>query len=374
MQVKIPSYYKKFKCIAGKCSDTCCDGWKITIDRQSLKIYKEHEGVLKDRLKENIITDNGNAMFLPDGGRCPFLNSSNTCDIYIFMGENALSNVCSAYPRKINVRGSIMEAVLNLSCPEAARLMLYERDGIVFEKYDDGIQADTPDTDMDIFMNMLEEVLIKIANDRRIPFKKRIVMILFAADSISAMESDADKYREFVEGINSEGGIMELAELFPDSVLAESSEIKNRILSALLNMYGTICCGRKRISLSADLMQEYLEKDDAAAISGLEVPEEYIYQFENYITYFVFRHLKECQNGREIFEMAVMMCASYAIIRSMDLMCIQRYGELSLESQIEIMHYYSKIVEHSAKDYKKIMDIIKDCGFDSMAYMCKLIA
>lgn len=374
MLVKIPSYYKKFKCIAGECSDTCCDGWKIILDEESVKKYQNHNGILKERFEKSIISYNNQNIFLSDDGRCPFLNSKNTCDIYICIGKDALSRTCSVYPRKINTKGNIMEAFLNLSCPEAARLMLNEKDGIRFEKYDNGIQSETEATDKDIFMDMLQEVFINIINNKKIPLKKRVVMILFTADNISSSSDNGlDICMEFVETLNSEDGMLELAELIPDSVLLQNEEIEGQILSVLLNTYGTICIGRKHRSMSADLINDYLERENLNFLAYGDRLDSYLYQFENYITYFIFRHLKECINVRDIFEMAVMMCASYGIIKAMDMMCIQKYGGLTLENQVEIIHYYSKIVEHSEKDYSKIINIIKECGFDTVVYMAQIV-
>lgn len=44
MQYTIPDYYKEFTCIADKCEDTCCAGWKIVIDKKSLNKYKHVKG------------------------------------------------------------------------------------------------------------------------------------------------------------------------------------------------------------------------------------------------------------------------------------------------------------------------------------------
>lgn len=41
MQYTVPHYYKKFRCIAGECPDTCCAGWQIQIDPASLRKYKK---------------------------------------------------------------------------------------------------------------------------------------------------------------------------------------------------------------------------------------------------------------------------------------------------------------------------------------------
>lgn len=42
-----PDYYKKFRCIADKCPDTCCSDWQIVIDDESLEnigITQENTG------------------------------------------------------------------------------------------------------------------------------------------------------------------------------------------------------------------------------------------------------------------------------------------------------------------------------------------
>ena len=39
-----PNYYEKFKCIAGNCPDTCCAGWNIDIDDESLDKYESVPG------------------------------------------------------------------------------------------------------------------------------------------------------------------------------------------------------------------------------------------------------------------------------------------------------------------------------------------
>lgn len=37
MKYKVPSYYKDFKCIAGSCKHTCCEGWEIDVDEASVR-------------------------------------------------------------------------------------------------------------------------------------------------------------------------------------------------------------------------------------------------------------------------------------------------------------------------------------------------
>ena len=41
MKISYPNYYFDFHCIGGSCEATCCKGWKIQIDDDSLKRYKK---------------------------------------------------------------------------------------------------------------------------------------------------------------------------------------------------------------------------------------------------------------------------------------------------------------------------------------------
>ena len=57
MLYTIPDYYPSFECIADKCEDTCCAGWQIVIDKETLKKYTK---VLysQARLIEGLTLDN----------------------------------------------------------------------------------------------------------------------------------------------------------------------------------------------------------------------------------------------------------------------------------------------------------------------------
>ncbi len=123
-----PSYYDKFRCSAGECSDSCCIGWEIDIDDESLEKYRAHRGPLKERFDKDIVTENGISHFaLGEKERCPFLNGDNLCDIYIEMGEDALCQICSDHPRYYDwYEDDYTEAGLGMACEEAAKLILNE--------------------------------------------------------------------------------------------------------------------------------------------------------------------------------------------------------------------------------------------------------
>ena len=54
MKLIAPSYYKNFKCIAGKCKNNCCKaGWEIDIDDDTANLYKSVNTTFGEKLKAN---------------------------------------------------------------------------------------------------------------------------------------------------------------------------------------------------------------------------------------------------------------------------------------------------------------------------------
>ena len=53
MQYTVLHYYKEFTCTAGKCPDTCCAGWKIMIDKNSLRKYKKTKTIKKKKIQNH---------------------------------------------------------------------------------------------------------------------------------------------------------------------------------------------------------------------------------------------------------------------------------------------------------------------------------
>ena len=134
MQITFPSYYKKFSCIADACPDTCCAGWQIMIDDKSLSKYRHFQGSFRNRLHNDINWKEH--AFRQYGHRCAFLNEENLCDMYIESGSGMLCDTCRRYPRHIEEFEGMREISLSLSCPEAARIILFQKDPVTFRTFE----------------------------------------------------------------------------------------------------------------------------------------------------------------------------------------------------------------------------------------------
>ncbi|MDO4866074.1 MAG: flagellin lysine-N-methylase [Clostridia bacterium] len=124
MNLYVPDYYPAFHCIASRCVHTCCAGWEIDIDAESLARYAGLPGAFGDRVRRCVSREGAPHFILAEGERCPLLNGDNLCDLILHEGEGALCQICRDHPRFRNYFSSRVEMGLGLVCEEAARLIL----------------------------------------------------------------------------------------------------------------------------------------------------------------------------------------------------------------------------------------------------------
>ena len=161
MEIRYPSYYTQFKCIAADCPDSCCKDWAVQIDTEAAAFYRTLPGALGDALRASLTEENGETILaLTADKRCPMWRSDGLCKIQAAMGEDALCQVCRDFPRLRHDYGSFVELGLELSCPEAARIILTQADDSYVTQSLPG--SETPEYDtkaMDILLHGRAELL-----------------------------------------------------------------------------------------------------------------------------------------------------------------------------------------------------------------------
>ena len=124
MLERFPKFYEDFHCLGGACPHTCCALWEVVLDEDTVAAYRLLPGDLGDRLRAAMTEDqDGDVCFPLNGGRCPFLDGDNLCEIHRTLGEAATSVTCQEHPRFIEDYGPFRELTLSASCPEANRLL-----------------------------------------------------------------------------------------------------------------------------------------------------------------------------------------------------------------------------------------------------------
>jgi len=127
MKEVFPNYYGRFKCIADKCKHSCCIGWEIDIDEDTMNIYNSLDGEFADRIRGSI-EGKPPHFILKKGERCPFLNPKGLCDIICELGEDGICDICYLHPRFCNFYDDFTEVGLGLCCEEAVRIILTQEE------------------------------------------------------------------------------------------------------------------------------------------------------------------------------------------------------------------------------------------------------
>lgn len=199
-----PFYYDDFRCLAGDCPDTCCAGWLIYIDDDSLDRYEQVNGPFGSRLANSIDWEEG--AFYQDGDRCVFLNEDNLCNLQQELGEAELCDTCRRYPRHVEEFDGLRELSLSLSCPEAARMLLTCTEPERFVQWETDEEEDSFEEDeMDyLLFTRLEdarEVILQILGNRSLDIEKRMALVLQLAEEMQTC-MDADRSFDMDEVID----------------------------------------------------------------------------------------------------------------------------------------------------------------------------
>lgn len=313
MKLIAPDYYTKFKCIADRCKHSCCIGWVIDVDPDTLAYYHSVTGPLGERLKKGIDESGETAHFiLGEGERCPFLNQSGLCDLIIGLGEDCLCQICTDHPRYRNFYSDRTEIGLGLCCEAAGDLILKRQEKatlVVLEDDGENEELDVPDESLLTW----REQLFAIVQDRSLTIEERAAAILKAA--------------EFT---------------IPERSLAEWAEIYMEL---------------ERLEESWTDRLEELKSTDISHALSLDMPEWEI-AFEQLLVYFLYRQLPFALDDGEYEGRAAFCVLSYRIIR--DLCCVHAvlHGSVDLDDLVEIARQYSAEIEYSDENVEALLDAL----------------
>lgn len=176
-----PDYFDEFQCIADQCEDTCCAGWQIVIDEDSLDKYKKIKGDYIWKVMSCV--DWEESCFRQDTNkRCAFLTSNNLCDLYINVGKESLCKTCRDYPRHTEEFEGVREVILSASCPVVARMLMERMTPVQFVTEEKDEEETLSFGDFDPFLYSIIEdaraAMIELLQNRTLSMKERVVLIL----------------------------------------------------------------------------------------------------------------------------------------------------------------------------------------------------
>lgn len=187
MLIRVLDYYDEFRCLAGACPHSCCEKWEVVLDAETVCRYQQTAGPLGEKLRAAMEEDaEGDVCFALKGGRCPFLDEENLCEIHRQMGEEATSITCQEHPRFTEDYGAFREITLSASCPAANALLLGSEEPLRFAEWENGETAEEGDEWL-TYLLPLRERMLALLTDRAQPLRTRLGWFLLLACDAQAL-------------------------------------------------------------------------------------------------------------------------------------------------------------------------------------------
>lgn len=339
MILRVPDYFSQFSCIADKCKDSCCIGWEINIDEDTFEYYSEVKGELGQRFgKYMYMTEDGEHSFMLQAcGRCPFLNSSNLCDIYRELGEGALSEVCTEYPRFSIEYEDVLQKCLSLSCEEVGRIFFNKTDKIgicevgsreIIEE--DGLLSDV---EFAIQLEESQEKMIGILQEKTKDFDQRIADFIDEANRIHNLINETSEEKNIAW--------LSFSDYSYDNFLCRFRAFSD--MEVLGNEWADY---KKDIELI--LNEKDYEKRILEYIDSKDYRQEHM---DKLLVYFLFRYFMNSYYVSNAVSYAYLAIMFTLMVRDMNAVRFYKNGgHFSVDDQIDVARIFSKEVEHSEEN------------------------
>lgn len=399
--ILIPEYLQDFQCIGGACEDTCCAGWKVTIDKKTYQSYRKVKNpqisdelnrfVKRDR-KQN--SENNYAKFvLDENEKCQMMLEDGLCSIHKYLGEEFLCNTCAVYPRNLVKVGNTVEKSLTLSCPEAARVVLLREEGLGFIEMEES-QNTRGYMNKELLLEKhphfwdLRIFIIQLMQNRQHSIEIRLIIL--------------GLFFQRIEKLNS----LELVEQLPEIINDYLGRIDNsEFIESLLNIEGNL---KFQINFARELIQYRLTDGSLSEkyiailkqiLDGLNLDEDkgefdievtllnyknslekhyepFIrkneFMLENYIVNYVFKNLVP-YDYNSLFESYMMLVIHFNLIKVHLVGMAAHQHQLNPNMVVECVQQIAKTIEHHLTYLPSVRDGMEKSGYTTMAHMFVLI-
>lgn len=398
MILRVPYYYKEFRCIADKCKDSCCIGWEIDIDEDTYDYYNSISGDFGKRLKENMKSGEENCFRLKQG-RCPFLNQKNLCDICIELGEEALSEVCTEYPRFTMEYGDVVEKCMALSCEEVGRLLFQSTNPFAYEEMeqeacynvmweqddsDEVFEEEEPEEQYIEAVEAVRESVFHILAMREISIESRLEECLRFCERMQEKVNEG-QYEEVIQ-LTSKDSLLEHKKKEVDrNDKMDSKEVEIRFhqqMKARMNCYGKLEVldeeWRHTFRHAKEtLLDEKITLQDYVNAYKEFMNEDREREYEQLMDYFIFRYFMRAVYDYNLVDKMKFAALSFLCLRDLDLVrFLNQERNYTVKDRIDLSRIYSKEVEHSEENVEALNEMLEfepELELEPMIQAIKLI-
>ena len=381
MILRVPEYYDEFSCIASRCKDSCCAGWEIDIDDESYEYYRSVEGSFGDRLRESMFVaeDGGYRFKLKGPKRCAMLNDNNLCDLYTALGEEALCEVCTEYPRFSLVYGQVEQKALSLSCEEVGRILFgrTEPEQLIDIELPGDCEDDEEDPQYVAFMEWVQKEAVAILQNRELSITERTREFLAWCDRVQTIinYSQAKDDLSILEAWKNQDADREIREWEQKNIEGKEKPARNLSYEDFCDRFEIFLdmeeLDEEWINTKAEFEQIYHEDTyEKLLLAYLNSKDYSELGYEHLLVYFVYRYLMNAVYDYDILSYAKMIVVATLVVRDMDAARFQRNGgSFTMFDRIDVARIFSKEVEHSegnAEDLKEICMMEEIASVDAL--------
>ena len=381
MILRVPEYYDEFSCIASRCKDSCCAGWEIDIDDESYEYYRSVEGTFGDRLRESMFVaeDGGYRFKLKGPKRCAMLNDNNLCDLYTALGEEALCEVCTEYPRFSLVYGQVEQKALSLSCEEVGRILFgrTEPEQLIDIELPGDCEDDEEDPQYVAFMEWVQKEAVAILQNRELSITERTREFLAWCDRVQTIinYSQAKDDLSILEAWKNQDADREIREWEQKNIEGKEKPARNLSYEDFCDRFEIFLdmeeLDEEWINTKAEFEQIYHEDTyEKLLLACLNSKDYSELGYEHLLVYFVYRYLMNAVYDYDILSYAKMIVVATLVVRDMDAARFQRNGgSFTMFDRIDVARIFSKEVEHSegnAEDLKEMCMMEEIASVDAL--------
>lgn len=405
--ILVPQYIKNFKCIGSACEDSCCIGWRVDIDHETYRKYQnirdeELTPLLNKYVTRNRTSNSGDANYakvkLLEDSKCPFLNEEMLCRIQLKRGEEYLSDVCTTYPRNVNIINGVVERSATMSCPEVARVALLNFEGIEFDEEEEAtsskniVKANINTHDLKL-NNKVQRYLWEIRiftitalQNRDYKLSERLIILGLFFQKLQEYIAE-DKTNEIEVLITAYTNLLGDGSFhYSLPVIPVEYNIQMELLKEITDKRYFMGVSSKRY---IECLAEFLAGIQYTAEAKLEeigqryhdAYKEYYepfmsqheYIMENYLVNYVFKNIFPFTGEKTIFDSYMMLILHYSLIKMHLIGMAGFHKGLTTELVIKLIQSFAKTVEHNQQYLYGIADLMRQKSFNTLPFMTILI-
>lgn len=406
-KTRTPAYLQNFRCIGSPCEDNCCIGWDVDFDKESYQKYIQvKDGELKElfrtcvRKNPDSFSDDVDfaVVKLKKNKVCPFLNAEHLCKIQARFGERYLSNVCATYPRYTNVINGVYEHSATVSCPEAARLILQNPEGLSFaggeeaanERFILNIGVDTREKSNPPRVRSLlalRDFSISLLQERRIPLGERLLLMgeFYEGFQKSGAAKNKDDSPALITAFRKR---LDARTLTPDLSGTPADHTRQMVLlkeiTDALNVFTEID-SKRYVAFTKEFLKGIRPSGKSSpegegqciALAYRDHYEPFMrthdYLIENYLVNFMFKDLFPASEGENAFDAYMMLVIRYALIKLHLIGISAHRKELTEDTVVGFIQAFSKTVEHHKTYLESIAEQMTRKKYNTLKHMAVLL-